>query len=77
LLPASYQPAIRHNGLAQRTEGRVDGQRARLVAVELEWREEIHTFDGSDMPARKHRERGLGKCLYAHNAKVDGVAIIR
>ena len=47
--------------------GALDDHGTRFMAVELEGREEIHVFDGLDMPAGKHAQSGFGEGFDSHD----------
>ena len=64
-----HQSAIRHQPVALGIEQSLDKHRSRLVAVELERRQEIHFLDGLDMPAGMHAERGFRKRLDPHDTR--------
>src|ERR1019366_10119910 len=55
--------------------GGLDDHCARLMAVELERREEIHVLNGLDMPAGQRPQSSFGKCLDPHNAGQHGRAV--
>ena len=74
------QPALGDQVVAVRAKQRGDGQRARLVAVELQRRTEIHVLDGSDVPVGRQQPGGLRERLHAHHARqhrraVDAVVV--
>src|SRR5579864_6485559 len=62
------QSAIRHRLSSERLNSRLNTQCARLAPVELERRDEVHIFDGFNMPTRKQAQGSFGKRLDAHHA---------
>ena len=70
------QPAVGHEAaVAAVAHERAQLERPRLVAVELERRQQLHVLERGDLPARQQRVRGLGEALHAHHAGQHGRAL--
>ena len=73
--PPANQPAIGHQLVALWMKSRLDDHRSRLVFVELERSQEIHLFNGFDVPSGMHTQRRFRECLDAHDARQHRSAI--
>jgi GAF domain-containing protein len=79
--PASDELAVGdHRLVAAVADERVQLQRARFVAVELDRRQQVDVLQRDDLPARQQRVGRLGERLHAHHAgqhrgAVDAVVV--